>query len=402
MAKLLVVAVVVAFIVSLAYAAEEAGPSPVAKGGNAFAADLYARLKEQKGNLFFSPYSISSALAMTYAGARGDTAAQMAQVLHVDLAPDKLHAAYGALTGSLNAAGKAGYFELAIANALWAQKGYPFIPEYLALVEKAYAAKVLEADFQKDAEAARTTINRWVEDQTRDKIKDLIPPGVLNDLTRLVLTNAIYFKGNWVHQFKDNRTQDGPFTLLGGERVQAPMMHQTEHFGYLETEAFQALEMPYKGGALSMVVFLPKKADGLGDFEKSLTAENLESWIPKIAYEEVIVTFPKFKMTSAFSLGGPLAAMGMKDAFSGAADFSGMSTKERFFLQAALHKAFVDVNERGTEAAAATAIIVGATAMPPPPKPKPVFTADHPFLFLIRDTRSGAILFLGRVMNPKE
>jgi len=400
MAKLLVLGAVVGFVVSVVYAAEEAGPSPVAKGGNAFAVDLYAKLREQKGNLFFSPYSISSALAMTYAGARGNTATQMAKVLHFDIEPDKLHAAYGALTGSLNAAGKAGDFALSVANALWAQKGYAFLPDFLSLVEKSYDAKVMEADFQGNAEGSRKTINRWVERQTRDKIQDLIPQGVLNAMTRLVLTNAVYFKGNWVHPFKDRATSDGPFTLLGGDKVETPMMHQAERFGYLDTDEFQALEMPYKGGMLAMAVFLPKKADGLPDFEKSLTADGLEAWLSKLSRQEVIVTFPKFKTTSAFSLGDPLKAMGMADAFSGAADFSGMSTQERFFIQAALHKAFVDVNERGTEAAAATAVIMGATAMPP--RPKPVFTADHPFLFLIRDTRSGTILFLGRVMNPKE
>jgi len=400
MAKLLVIAVVVSLVVSMAHAAEEAGPSPVAKGGNAFAVDLYARLKEQKGNLFFSPYSISSALAMTYAGARGQTAAQMAKVLHFDLEGEKLHQAYGELTSALNAAGKAGHFALSVANALWAQKDYQFLPDYLALVEKSYAAKVMEADFKRDAEAARVAINRWVEDVTRDKIKDLIPKGVLNEMTRLVLTNAIYFKGNWVHQFKDNRTQDGPFTLLGGEKVQTPMMHQTERFGYLAADGFQVLEMPYKGDALSMAVFLPKEADGLPQFEKSLTSGGLEASLAKLRREEVVVTFPKFKMTYSASLGDPLKAMGMADAFSGAADFSGMSTQERFFLQAALHKAFVDVNERGTEAAAATAIMVGATGAPP--RPKPIFTADHPFFFLIRDTRSGSILFMGRLMSPKE
>jgi len=375
----------------------QAPKKQTAEANTAFAIDLYAQLKKQEGNLFFSPYSISTALAMTYAGARGNTAAQMAEVLHFKLEPEVLHRAFGQLVADLNEQGKKGAYELAVANALWGQKGYGFLKEFLDLTRENYGAGLNEVDFAGATEAVRQRINKWAEDETRGKIKDLIPKGVLTIATRLVLTNAIYFKGNWASQFKKEATRDAPFTLLDGEKVDVPMMDQREDFGYMERETFQALELPYVGEELSMVVLLPREVDGLTALEALLTAENLSEWLPALRKRKVQVYLPKFKMTSAFESSKALKSMGMTDAFSLAlADFSGMNGgTEPLSISKVIHKAFVDVNEEGTEAAAATAVVVhgGMGA--------PTFRADRPFLFLIRDNKSGSILFMGRVVNPK-
>ena len=372
----------------------------VVQGNNAFALDLYAELKNRDGNLFFSPHSISTALAMTYAGARGSTEKQMAEVLHFDLEQKRLHLAFRELLDELEMGeGERGY-QLSVANALWGQKGYEFLEKFLNLTKENYGAGLSELDFIGATETARQTINSWVEKETEDKIKELIKPGVLDRLTRLVLTNAIYFKGFWESQFEEEMTQPAPFTLMSGEKVQVPTMHRTADFKYAEAEDFQALELPYKSGDLSMTIFLPKETGGLAALEQSLTAEKLATWLSSLGEQEVIVALPKFKMTSEFSLAEVLKSMGMTDAFDeDKADFSGMSGKNDLFITAVLHKAFVEVNEEGTEAAAATGVVVGLTAAPPR---QPVFRADHPFLFLIRDLRSNSILFLGRVMDPRE
>jgi serpin B len=375
----------------------------VVEGNNRFAVELYAKLREQEGNLFFSPYSVSAALAMTYAGARGETEAQMAKVLHFPSQragdQEQFPPVFGTIIKDLNARGEKGKYELIVANALWGQKGYEFLTEFLGLVESNYDGQLNEVDFIGDTESARKTINAWVEKKTKDKIKDLIPPRVLDQLTRLVLTNAIYFKGNWASQFKKEKNEDAPFTLVGGEKVDTPMMNQTAEFSYMETEDFQGLEMPYVNNELSMIIFLPKRNDGLAEFEKKLTVENLSQWLARLRKREVIVSVPKFKQTCQFSLADVLKQMGMTDAFSGKADFSGINGKRDLFISAVIHKAFVDVNEEGTEAAAATAVVVGLTAVGP--KETPVFHADHPFLFLIRDNSSGSLLFIGRMINPK-
>jgi serpin B len=396
----------VAFVALMALACRCGADAPTApaadkaeavQGNNAFALDLYAKLRSQEGNLFVSPASISTALAMTYAGARGPTADEMAKTLHFTLAPDRLHPALGALLHDLHGDGKSRGYRLAIANALWAQKGQPFLPPYLQLTRQCYGANLQEVDFAGATEEARRTINAWVEKQTQDKIKDLLQQGVLDSTTRLVLTNAIYFKGDWQEPFKKDQTRDAPFQLSSTEKVNVPLMNRTGEFNYLEGDNFQALELPYAGKDLSMVVLLPKKVDGLADVEKTLTAEKLASALAKLRHEEVVVSLPRFQVTSEFSLKGTLAAMGMPLAFSDKADFSGMDGKEDLFLSAVVHKAFVDVNEEGTEAAAATGVVIAWKSLPA----RQVFRADHPFLFLIRDRRSGSILFLGRLVKPR-
>ena len=385
----------------------------IVNGNNEFALRLFAKLQSTKGNLFFSPYSISTALAMTFAGARGQTESQMAEVLHFPVSANQrmdstsksmldrqqFAADFGKIIKDLNNRGQKGAYTLTVANALWGQKGYEFLKEFQELIEKSYDGRLNEADFVRAAEAARKTINDWVEKKTNGKIKNLISQGVLNSMTRLVLTNAIYFKGNWASQFKVDRTKDAPFTLTDGQKIDVPMMNQKAEFGYMETDDFQALEMPYVDQELSMVILLPKKFDALGEFEITFIQDNLTQWLTKIHKREVVVFVPKFKMTSQFSLASVLQSMGMTDAFSSDANFSGMDGKRDLFISAVIHKAYVEVNEEGTEAAAATGVVMRLTSVGP--TPTPVFRADHPFLFLIRDNLTGSILFIGRVANPK-
>jgi len=384
----------------------------VVQGNNEFALALFAGLRENQGNLFFSPYSISTALAMTYAGARGQTETQMAKVLHFPtLAGEKVppepvmqegqfHSAFGVVVKDLNQRAKKGNYELAVANALWGQKGYKLLNDFLRLIETEYGGRLTEVDFVTATESARKTINAWVEEKTKDKIKELLKPGVLDTMTRLVLTNAIYFKGDWARQFKKDRTKQSPFTLASGEKVDAPMMNQTGEFRYMKAEDFQALELPYVDNELSMIILLPKETDALPKFEKTLNLEDFSQWLDRLHRREVIVSVPKFKMTSQFSLASVLTSMGMADAFSAtAADFSGITGGRDLFISAVIHKAYVDVNEEGTEAAAATGVTMRLTSVGP--TQTPVFRADHPFLFLIRDNHSGSILFIGRLMNPQ-
>ncbi|MBN2317162.1 MAG: serpin family protein [Sedimentisphaerales bacterium] len=379
----------------------------IVQGNNTFALELYARLQNSDGNLFLSPYSISTALAMTYAGARSRTAEQMADMLHFPVGQSPAHlnsrqlaSEFGKRIKDLNARGENGAYELTVANALWGQKDYGFLAEFLELVETHYDGRLNEVDFIGATETARQTINAWVEKKTKEKIKNLIPKGMLDSMTRLVLTNAIYFKGNWAQQFEEDRTREAPFTLSDGKKIDVPMMNQTTKFNYMETDTLQGLELPYVDDELSMIVLLPKEHDGLGELEQSLTLEKLSEWQSKLRKREVIVSIPKFKLTSQFSLASILKAMGMTDAFSGSANFSGMNGKRNLAISAVIHKAYVDVNEEGTEAAAATAVTMRLTSMGPGSQP-PVFRADHPFLFLIRDNQSGSILFIGRLMNPK-
>ncbi|MBN2445560.1 MAG: serpin family protein [Phycisphaerae bacterium] len=367
-------------------------------GNTRFALDLYGKLRDQDGNLFFSPLSISAALAMTYAGARGETAQEMAQTLHFDVTGDDLHAKMGRLLDRLKSTDNAAW-QLHIANALWPQAGYTFLDEFFDLVQQNYHAGLDSLDFAKATEEARKTINTWVEKHTAEKIKDLIPPGVLDAATTLVLTNAVYFKASWVREFDPNLTKDGPFTLANGEEITVPLMKQTGEFAYAEDSGVQVLELPYSGDTLSMVILLPKSHDGLSKLEAGLTTTKLEGLLSELKHDEVHVLLPRFKATSMFSLEDALSALGMRRAFSGAADFSGMTGRRDLFIGAVLHKAYVDVNEEGTEAAAATAVIMKrSTAIP---RPQPVFRADHPFMFLIRDKQTGSIMFMGRITDPR-
>jgi serpin B len=374
------------------------------QGNDAFALDLYTRLSQGAGNRFFSPFSISTALAMTYAGAHGETALQMAKTLHFTLPPDQLHASFHRLVAEIQsrnatASSQSPDIQLFMANAIWAQRGEPILGDYQKRIEVNYQGGIYPVDFRSAAEAARQTINAWVEKQTKDKIKELLKPTHVNSSTVLILTNAIYFRGQWESQFhKQNTVPDG-FHVSANESVRVDMMHQTSRFRYWDEGTFQALELPYRGGTVSMVIMLPKAVDGLAGIEAMCTESKLEGWLGKLSSHRVQVGLPKFRLTEGVELAEVLAAMGMPAAFHrGAADFSGMTGTRDLAISAVVHKAFVDVDETGTQAAAATGVAVGRTmAIAPPPV---VFRADHPFLFLIRDNRSGSILFLGRLVSP--
>ena len=371
-------------------------------GNSAFAFNLYQSLKKDSGNLLFSPFSISMALAMTYAGARTQTEAQMADVLHYALPQDRLHPAFNALDLALSSRGKGAKgkdsegFKLNIVNAIWGQKGYQFLPAYLDTLAQNYDAGLRILDFQKFPEPSRVTINDWVAEQTANRIKDLIPAGSINDMTRLVLTNAIYFNAAWLKQFNKDTTLNGTFNLDSGTTVTVPMMRQSTQFNYVEGQGYQAVELPYDGNELSMVIFLPASGN-FDKFEGGLTAANAGNIIRSLDSRQVNLTMPRFTFESSLGLKSTLSAMGMPVAFTDAADFSGMSAGKDLLIQDVVHKAFIAVDENGTEAAAATAVIVGTTAMPANPVD---VTIDRPFIFLIRDIPTGTVLFLGRVMNP--
>jgi serine protease inhibitor len=369
----------------------------LASGNNAFAFDLYARLKGGDGNLFFSPYSISTCLAMTYAGARGDTEKQMAMVFHFD-GQERTHAAFAELQAQLNAVQAKKKIELDIANGLWAQQGKAFLPEFLNIAQTRYDAKVEQADFKTAAEAVRKSINDWVSDKTKGKITDLFGPGTVGPETRLVLANAIYFKAPWISPFMKGRTSEAPFHAGADKSAKVPMMSQAEDFMYGEDEGLQILELGYANRDVSMLVLLPRAIDGLKSLEGRLNEPQLTNWLAKLRVQKVNLFLPKFKLSSEFQLDKTLAKMGMPDAFSRAADFSGMDGTRQLLISAVVHKAFVDVTEEGTEAAAATGVAMRPMAIR---REKPVeFRADHPFIFLIRDTHSRSVLFLGRLTEP--
>jgi serpin B len=378
----------------------KADKKAVVKGNNEFALNLYGELRDQPGNLFLSPYSISSALAMTYAGARGATADEMAKTLHFLLPPNRLHPAFGELGHGFNVRPLDPPYQLSVANALWGQKGLTFQPDFLKITQDQYEAGLNSLDFVRNTEQSRQTINAWVERKTQDKIKDLLQPGIVNSSTRLVLTNAIYFKSAWETEFTKDATRDEGFRISAANKVQVPMMHGHHPFLYTEGENFQAVAIPYRRNELSMIVLLPKKVDGLADLEKTVTEEQLSRWLSELKNTTVDLKLPRFKVTAQFELKQLLSRMGMPSAFGGQADFSGMTTEARLNIDQVVHKAFVDVNEKGTEAAAATAVIMDAS-LPATPPQRATVHADHPFMFLIRENRTGSILFVGRVVNPK-
>lgn len=396
----------------------------IVKGNTLFAIDLYHQLignaellSETGGNLFYSPYSISTAFALAYSGAKGETNRQIAKTLHFPptenpsmngqaLSEQEFHEEYGALIDQLHKQQqqKNGKYELSIANALWGQKDYPFIDTFIKLNERFYNAGLENVDFtdESEREVTRQKINTWTEEQTNHKIKNLIPPGFLNEITRLVLTNAVYLRSRWIYQFDERFTENEKFYVSSDKIVDTPLMCQTKDFEYAENEILQILELPYKGYDLRMLVLLPKEKNGLTDLEQRLSMGNLGEWFSQMKRMDVEVYLPKFKIEASFELNEILRQMGITDAFSyGPADFSGMDGTRLLFFSSVLHKTFIEVNEKETEAAAATAMAFGAAGIPEPNPPKPpVFRADHPFLFLIQDIKTQSILFTGRLVNP--
>ena len=378
--------------------------SSLTDGNGVFAFNLYKSLSEEEGNLFYSPYSISAALAMTYAGAHGDTEKQMADTLQFYISQNQLHPAFNSLDQELasrgeGAQGKDGEgFRLNIVNAIWGQKDYAFLTSFLDTLAKNYGAGLRILDFISETEPSRIAINDWVSDETEGRIEDLIPQGAISQMTRLVLTNAIYFNAAWQYPFEEDATSPGVFYLLNGDEVTVPMMEQQESFSYTEGDNYQAVELPYDGRELSMVILLPNSGQ-FETFEKDIEYQQVKDIIENLERREVRLKMPKFEFDSSFGLKKTLIDMGMPEAFSAGADFSGMTGNKDLFISDVIHKAFVSVDEAGTEAAAATAVIMELTAMPETPVE---VILNRPFIFLIRDIETGAILFVGRVMNPGE
>ena len=414
----------VLLIVPVALAREEAPDGPAARdveamanSGGVFAQRMYDQLRGDGGNICFSPYSVQSALAMTMAGARGATASEMyaalaipTDMVHARPEPgvpqpwirqpwpaNRVHGTFGRLTAELENAGKHKSIDLAIANSIWPAAGFEMRDEFVTTLKQNYGISVTPTGFP---DPGMKKINAWVEGKTNDRIKNLLKPGMLNDLTQLVLVNAIYFKGNWQHPFDADVTRDQPFHLTANKKISVPTMIQSEHFKYFDDEAKQVLEMPYKGDELSLVVVLPKSVDGLAEVEKQLDPNAVNTKLKAVRAQEVSVYLPKFKFEYEKTLNEPLQAMGMKLAFTDKADFTGMSPQgDELFISIVQHKAFIEVNETGSEAAAATAVAVQLeSAMIEPP---PTFRVDRPFLFYIRHIKTGTVLFMGRVTDPR-
>ncbi|MEM2277027.1 MAG: serpin family protein [Thermoproteota archaeon] len=372
------------------------GIQEVVKANNQFAFKLYFELvKTETGNVFYSPYSIFSALAMTYEGARGETADEMKTVFGF---PESriLRPNFAAIYNRINEVSKD--YELRTGNALWVQKDYPFLEDYLKAVEEYYGGKAAVLDFINEAEKSRQTINTFIEEQTNHKIKDLIPPGSLDEYTRLILTNAIYFKGDWKIAFNESLTMEEDFWVEPNRAVKVQMMHmhpnETIRFNYAYTEDVQIIELPYKGDNMSMIIMLPRD---LKSFEASLTLEKLNEYMAVMKEERLDeICLPKFKLDTKYFMRETLSNLGMPTAFSEAADFSGMTGRRDLFISEVIHQAYVKVDEKGTEAAAATAVVMRLTAI----LETKVFRANRPFIFIIRERETGNILFMGRVVNP--
>jgi serpin B len=364
----------------------------VPEGVQRFALDSYHALASPNSNLAFSPLSIAAVLSMGLEGARGQTAAQMAKVLHE-------HGLDGNIVGQVTKAANTGGDVLLNANGLWVQRGFPVLPEFKQKIQSVYRAPLTLIDFMKAPGQASDEINAWTDEHTQGKIHELFGPGSLGSSTRLVLTSAIYFNGKWQSAFVPGQTHPAPFKLDTGGTVQASFMNQHAMSGYAETSSVQILEMKYGDGSLVFDILLPRQGGGLAEMERSLTTESLTAWLAEVRPRTVEITIPKFRTDAQFSLRETLTRMGMPDAFdAGVADFSGIDGRRDLVLSEVVHKAFVDVSEEGTEAAAATGASISLTAMSP--TPRTVFRADHPFMFLIRDKNSGVILFAGRLVNP--
>ncbi len=376
------------------------GIQTVVDANNQFAFELYSELnKAEDSNLFYSPYSISAALAMTYEGAKGKTAEEMKSVFHFPES-NVLRPNFAAIYNSINEVNDV--YDLKTGNALWAQYDFPFLEDYINRVEKYYGGKVANLDFVSEPEKSRKTINSFIEEQTNNKIKDLIPQGILNSMTKMVLTNAIYFKGTWEWEFDKSDTLDLDFKITPSNIVKTPMMYMDPdkaRFNYADLEDLQILELPYKGEDLSMLILLP--SENLESIEPTLSTEKLSEYKNQMQETKLdAIYLPKFEFDTKYFMKETLSAMGMPTAFKddGSADFSGMTEEEQLFISQVIHQAYVKVDEKGTEAAAATAVIMDSTSAGP--SEKKIFKADHPFIFIIQEKQTGNILFMGRVNNP--
>ena len=370
-------------------------------GLNNFSFDLYRTLTAGSfPNIFYTPLSISSALAMTYAGAKGETADQMQSTLHYGPQVDLFHSQYGAMIDSLSSK-KDQNFRMNIANAIWVQDQFKLRNSFVETVKKDYNSEVRSMDFVKRPEASRDTINYWVEKKTTGRIQDLIPAGMIDNMTRLILTNAVYFNAEWANKFNKELTNNDKFYCLDGKIKETEMMYQRHHHPISQTNDYTILEIPYAGYEYSMLIILPKNNDGLIELSKNLTSNDILAHDKSKKREDVLVYFPKFRMETDYELNKSLSAMGMPLAFSGDADFSNMTGGKDLMISSVIHKAFIDVDEDKTEAAAATAVTMKLTSMAPSPKAPLEFRADHPFMFIIRSNNDKAIFFMGQLTNPE-
>jgi serpin B len=373
----------------------------LATGSNAFAFDLWRRTKKEKGNFAFSPASISMAFAMTYGGAKGETASQIKKVFHFDEEPSALMTSWGALSRALTDSARP--IKLRIANRLFGEETYKFEKTYLDQTKNAFGAPLETLDFKTAPEPARQRINAWVEEQTEKRIRDLLPPDSIKSLTRMVLANAIYFLGDWEQQFDAKVTRDETFHTSATATKKVPTMRQTKHFAVGQVGGARVLELPYKGGAASLLVVMPDQVDGLSALEGTISSASLDGWRKALAEQNVDVSLPRFELKPpSLPLGSELSALGMPLAFDKAkADFTGIGNPsdpaERLAIDEAFHKAFVKVDEKGTEAAAATAVVMGARGLPERPME---FKVDRPFLFFVIEKPSDLVLFMGRVTEP--
>ncbi len=364
------------------------------------AADLYGRFGTSQDNFLFSPYSIFTALTMTYAGARSTTETEMERTLYYPFTGERLHNAAGALDSILEGNStdggedEEGDFVFTSVNSIWGQEGMAFSSPFLDIMAKNYGSGLRLLDFAQEPEAGREIINDWVAEATQERIEELFPPGTISTETRMVLANAVYFKAAWIHQFQPDLTGEHPFYLQSGEQVSVDMMNQQARFGYAAGDGWQAVELPYAGYRFAMDIIIP---DDLSAFEQSLTGELLDEITSAIAYREILLRMPKFTFTWERGLVDDLAALGMPTAFTPQADFTGLYSGGNLYISEVRHKAFIEVNEEGTEAAAATGIGISLTSMPTEPLS---VTVDRPFIFLIRDMETDATLFLGRVLAP--
>lgn len=364
------------------------------ESSNAFALNLYSKLGATQGNLCISPFSIYTALAMTFAGARHVTEKQMKEVMEISLPQNKFHGDFARLLDEIGAGGQGDGIELLLANSIYPHNKYVFLESFLACLKENYDTIITPLDYN-EPETARKSINQWVNEKTQEHISKLIPTNILDPLTRLVLVNAIYFKGLWKKQFDKQATIESPFWILNDSAIKVPMMRQKSEFGYMEDELAQVLELPYQGDHLSLIIILPQEK--LSADESRLTYHNISKWISALSYEMVDVNLPSFKIKSTFNLNDSLVSMGMPDAFDDSkADFSGMDGTRELYISNTIHQANIDVNEEGATATAATAVVMSKRSLPQDYQ----FHANHPFIFLLRENTTGSIMFIGRVLNP--
>lgn len=374
--------------------AVETVPGDVVPGANQFAVDLYRAMTVPKKNLFFSPFSVSSTLAMTSLGAWGKTLQEMHRTLHLSMTSERIHSGFATLIEQLDSRAAQGGYTLSIANGIWFAKKQPVKEEFLEAADKQYRARAEQLDFAKNPDGARSAINAWIARKTSGKIAEAIPNGGANAGTSLVLANALYFMGNWEYPFDEKKTASEKFFIDKKKSVTVPMMNRRAPCRYAESADALVASLPYKKGELSLVIILPKKAEGFERFERGLSAAQIEQWMKKASAREMMITIPKFTMTGAVRLNDILSKMGMPSAFGPKADFSAMASG--LFISNVFHKASIEVNEKGTEAAASTIATMTKNG-----GSRTYFRANRPFIYLIRDMKSGAILFMGRMMNPK-